>query len=853
MKISQKVYNKNRTKFLSILSFLILFIALVNVYYTVEINVTSNDECLWVPQKINADSSAIFIKLVKENGVAWNAGIRNDDQLLAIDNIPIKTTMQAQAILNKFNSGELADYTVLQKGKILKTKVYVKKLINFGDFSLALFGLIWFVIGYLVLASKPDGLIQKLFFALGTATVLTGMQVILKSFSFSDSPGYSESIIIPAISFLWALGFASLPSIILYFYWVFPKPFKFIESNAVKILLVLIPVILFSLIIVYIYMTFVTQKMNVFYFMKLMSILSLLLGISYIIGWISLIISYRRLKEKKEKRPIFIVLLASTIAIAASIYTSTIAPALTDTIFNSPEYYTPIVLITLVPLAFGYSIYKYQLIDVSIVVKNTIIYGAATLSLAAVYFFIIYVMGQSISKAIGTEYQGLIAGVLFVIFAVIFQSSKDKFQDFITAKFYPEQFAYRKVLLKFSSEVTTLVGLDNILNSMMETFVEELKIKKLAIFIQGPKNSNLILMKSVGIENKDLKIKSGILAHYVEQKSLVSKRFVIDRENFELVFPDILDDLKKEEIYTIIPMIMKSKIVGLLMFGLKHSGAQFAGKDLELLCATANQSAISIENARLYKTETEKLKIEKELDLARNIQQGLLPKCIPDVDGLDVCGEMIPAMKIGGDYFDLIPVDGDRSKLYVIIGDVSGKGLPASLYMTKVQTMIQFACTSDKSPKEILTEINRKFYDSIERNSFVTMSIGLFDYDKKILTFCRAGHMPLYVSRDGKIVKYQSRGLGVGLDNGKVFEKTLVQEVIPIKSGESFAFFSDGITEAMNEQTELFDDNRLTAILGKIAKSTATEQVNAIFEAVKKFRGNAEPNDDMTLVIVKVK
>ena len=849
----QSLYNQHKTKLFSIFSFLILFIAVINIYYVVEVNVTSNDECLWVTKKVNSDSSAIYFKYVKENGVTWNAGIRNDDQLLEIDNIPLETTNQAQLILNKFKSGELADYSVLHNGKILNTKVYVKKLLQFGDFALNLFGLIWFIIGYLVLASKPDGLIQKLFFAIGVATVLTGLQVILKSFTFSEVYGQTRTVFIPIVSFIWALGFSSLPALIIYFFWVFPKPYKFVEKNGVKILLVLIPVILFSLVTVYIYLTFVAQKLNIYYFLRLMNFIALFTGLSYVLGWISLIINYRRLKDKKEKRPIFLVLMALTIAIIANVYTSTIAPALADTIFNSPEYYMPIILIILVPLAFGYSIYKYQLMDVSIVVKNTITYGAATLSLAGIYFFIIYVMGQSISKAIGTEYQGLIAGVLFVIFAVIFQSTKDKFQEFITARFYPEQFAYRKVLLKFSSDVTTLVGLDNILNSMTDTFVEGLKINKFGIFLKDMNNGNLTLMKSVGIENTDLKIKSRNLANYIKQKSLVSKRFVIDRENFEMVFPDILDDLIKEEIYTIIPMIMKSKVVGLLMFGLKHSGAQFAGKDLELLCATANQSAISIENARLYKSETEKLKIEKELDLARDIQQGLLPKCIPDVNGLDVCGEMVPAMKIGGDYYDLIPVDNDKSKLYVIIGDVSGKGLPASLYMTKVQTMIQFACTSDKSPKEILTDINRKFYDSIERNSFITMSIGLFDYTKKTLTFCRAGHMPLYVSKDSKIEKYQSQGLGVGLDKGDLFEKTLIQEEIPINSGESFTFFSDGITEAMNEQAELFDDDRLTTLLHKTAKKTSTEQVNTVLESVKKFRGGAEPNDDMTLVVVKVK
>ncbi|PJA98525.1 MAG: hypothetical protein CO128_06845, partial [Ignavibacteriales bacterium CG_4_9_14_3_um_filter_30_11] len=819
------IYFKHRYKLFSLLALLILFAAVLNIYYVLEVNITSNDECLWVPKKINADSSAVYFKLVKINGVTWDAGIRNDDQLLRIDNIPIKTTMQAQTILNKFKSGQFADYTYLQNGKIINTKVLIKKLLNVGDLALSLFGLIWFLIGYIVLSSKPDGLIQKLFFAVGSATVLAGLQVILKTFSFAEVYAQQSLPFVVSISFFWSIGFSSLPILVIYFFWVFPKPFKLVEKNAVKILLVIVPVILFTLVIFYIYLTFVAQKVNFFAFQKLISLISMFIAISYVLGWISLIINYRRLKDKKEKRPILIVLIAFTIALIANVYTSTIAPTLADTIFNSPEYYTPIILIILIPLAFGYSIYKYQLMDVSIVVKNTITYGAATISLAGVYFFIIYVMGQSISKAIGTEYQGLIAGILFVVFAVIFQSTKDKFQEFITEKFYPEQFAYRKVLIKFSSDITTILGLDNILDSMTNTFVDGLKIKKFGIFLKDLKNGDLTLMKNVGIDNNDLKINSRNLSNYVKQKSLVTNNFVIDKDNFELVFPEIADKLSEEGIYTIIPMTMKSKIVGLVLFGLKHSGAQFAGKDLELLCATANQSAISIENARLYKSETEKLKIEKELDLARNIQQGLLPKCLPEVDGLDVYGEMIPASKIGGDYFDLIPVEGDRSKLYVIIGDVSGKGLPASLYMTKVQTMIQFSCTADKSPKEILSEINRKFYSSIERNSFITMSIGLFDYSKKTLTFCRAGHMPLYVSKFGEIKKYQNQGLGVGLDNGKLFEKTLTEEIIPIKSGESFTFFSDGITEAMNEKLELFEDSRLTSILNDHSYKSASDQV----------------------------
>ena len=164
---------------------------------------------------------------------------------------------------------------------------------------------------------------------------------------------------------------------------------------------------------------------------------------------------------------------------------SRIAPAITDTIFNSPEYYAPIVLVALVPLIFGYAIFKYQLMDVSVVIRNTIMYGAATLTIAAIYFFIVYVAGQGISSALGVENQGIVAGIFFIIFALIFQSTKNRFQDFLTKKFYPEQFAHQRVMMDLSNKLTTVVGLDNILELMNETFVDGLKIDKFGILIRG--------------------------------------------------------------------------------------------------------------------------------------------------------------------------------------------------------------------------------------------------------------------------------------------------------------------------------------------------------------------------------
>ena len=163
----KRFFLKYRLNIASGLTIFLAFIAILSVYYSIEVRITSNDECLWLPKKVLKDSTLIIFDKVKENGVAWNAGIRNGDQLLQINSVPLKSTIQAQEILNEYQSGELADYVVKKKsGEILETKVYVKKLIQFGSLAAAISGFIFLLIGFIVYSAKPDGLAQKLFFAI---------------------------------------------------------------------------------------------------------------------------------------------------------------------------------------------------------------------------------------------------------------------------------------------------------------------------------------------------------------------------------------------------------------------------------------------------------------------------------------------------------------------------------------------------------------------------------------------------------------------------------------------------------------------------------------------------------------
>jgi serine phosphatase RsbU (regulator of sigma subunit) len=841
----KKLLIKYRSKIIIIMSLFLILLALLNILVITTVNPISNDECLWM-RVMQGDSLALRFESVKVGGVTWNAGIRDGDYLIAINGTKIKTGIQAQMLLNKVKGGDYATYTVKKKsGNLIETRVYVKKLINFQLLGVNILGFFWLLIAFIVLIARPDGRVQRIFYAIGATLILT-MLFGLQSLPFVRSFPALAFI----IDFLNTGGMLYAPFLILHFFWIFPREYNFVKKKAVNLTLYLLPAVIFIVTIIYRILFIYDSPDRFLYIEKYVSVVDNFLGITFLVGFLSLFINYFRTKSSKERKPLFSILISYFLAILVILYTIFVAPAFFDNMYISPEFFMPMIILFILPVAFGYSIFKYQLMDVSIVVKNTIVYGVATVTIAAIYFLVIYVIGQTVSTAIGTEYKGLIAGVIFITFALVFQSTKNKFQDFLTAKFYPEQFAYQKILVGFSNDITTVVGLENILDTMTSTFVKSLKTGKFGIMLFNEPGDEFYLVRNVGINSKELKIPALNLPKVISEKNTISKVPVIEEEDYSRALTIQQSVLINEGIYTIIPMIIKQKVIGLMLLGLKHSGAKFAGKDLDLLNAVANQSAVAIENARLYRSEAEKIKIERDLDLARKIQQSLLPKEIPVIKGLDISGEMIPAMQVGGDYFDLIPVD--ENKLFVIVGDVSGKGLSAALYMTKLQTMIESACKPDKKPKEILIDINKRFYESMEKSWFITMTIALFDMKQNKVSFCRAGHMPVLTVQDGTIKEYRTTGLGVGLERGMIFGKTLNEEVVVLSNNQVFAFFSDGVTEAMNEKNDLFGEEELSSLILNKSSHCSKGILEDVWKTIHAFRGNAEVNDDMTMVLVKV-
>lgn len=850
-----KLLSKYRKKLIVPVTVILTIIGLTNVYYVLNITSRTNDECLWLQEKVGEDSVRIYFDLVKFEGVTWNAGIRDGDDFLMIDGKKLRNTYHASYLADRKASGETLVFTVSRNGRVFNTEIKVKKLIEFGNLALALLGLIWLAVGFVVLSSKPYGFPQILFYRIGALYVLFSVSAVFFGNNMLN-PIWEYPLILIIADVTWIFGITFLPFLLVHFFWIFPFENKIIKRKNVSKLLFLIPSGIFIAVIIYrvlfIYANYVQGEHIFTYNYYSIVFLNNLHFAGLVIGLISLFISYLKLKKASERTAVFVILVSYTLGVLAIIYLMTLANVLADTIFNSPEYYLPIFLIILTPLGFGYSIFRYSLLDVSDVLKNTILYGTATFSLAGVYFLLIYLLGQTISEALTTEYQGIVAAGIFIIFAFVFQSTKDRFQNVITKYFYPEQFAYQKVLVKFSNEISTIVGLDNILDNVQETFVDALKVEKFGIAIRSENDSSFELKREDGFTNKTLNFPNtnDIISERVKEKLDFKHPNSFDQLEFSTIFPCAHEELVDEGIYTIIPLVIKQKIIGLLLFGLKHSGAQFASKDTDLLIAASNQIAISIENARLYNEEAAKIKLERELDVARKIQEGLLPVSVPKINHLDTAGVMIPAMQIGGDYYDLIKVS--DTQMFIIVGDVSGKGLSASFYMSKLQTMIQLFCNESKSPKEVLTELNQKISGNIDKQWFITLTVAFVDIGKRSIKICRAGHTPTLKFSNGVVNYLKPNGMGVGLEFGPLFAESLEEIELSLSPKEIFVFTSDGVNEAMNEKNLLFGYDEITNILKEKPNSSSKEIVNNTILSLEKFRGNKEPNDDVTLVVLKI-
>jgi serine phosphatase RsbU (regulator of sigma subunit) len=270
------------------------------------------------------------------------------------------------------------------------------------------------------------------------------------------------------------------------------------------------------------------------------------------------------------------------------------------------------------------------------------------------------------------------------------------------------------------------------------------------------------------------------------------------------------------------------------------------------LAGSFNNMSASIEHLR--HVERDKLRLDEELQNARRIQRSLLPNCVPTVSGLCIADLCEPAMEVGGDYYDFF-VLGPR-QLGVLVADVSGKGTSAALYMAELKGLMLALSRTHRSPRALLVELNELLADHLDNRSFITMTYAVIDLDAGTLTCARAGHTPLLVisGSESHVIVPDGMVLGLRLPGaGRRFGELLQEYTQPVKTGDVIVLYTDGITEAMNPAGDLFGDAALSRVVVAQQHLDSAGIRERILRDVRAFVGEAEPHDDMTMVVLKIK
>jgi len=310
-----------------------------------------------------------------------------------------------------------------------------------------------------------------------------------------------------------------------------------------------------------------------------------------------------------------------------------------------------------------------------------------------------------------------------------------------------------------------------------------------------------------------------------------------------------------------VPLKAQDNQIGLLLV---HSTRKlsFTPGEVALLQTFANQAAMALQRAGLIDQLQSKItqleaaqaelarkeRFERELELARQVQQSMLPDTFPQVPGFTFIARNQPARQVGGDFYDVIGLDDDH--FGIIVADVSDKGMPAALYMALTRSLLYAEARRDLSPLAVLTSVNRLLLELGEHPMFVTVFYGVVEVNSQSLSFARAGHDRPILLRDGAVQELRGKGIALGVLGPEEFY--LSEEQITLSGRDRLVFYTDGLTDVITSDEEPFGLSRLKGLLRHYAELPGEELCQTVFSELETFHGSAEPYDDMTLLVVDV-
>ncbi|OGB99815.1 hypothetical protein A2V82_03535, partial [candidate division KSB1 bacterium RBG_16_48_16] len=376
-------------------------------------------------------------------------------------------------------------------------------------------------------------------------------------------------------------------------------------------------------------------------------------------------------------------------------------------------------------------------------------------------------------------------------------------------------------LFDIGKELNSTLDKEKIVNLLMFALMGEMLINKCFLFLKD--GNGLELAATRGVPDDIMDYEPLKTQEFIDGLAKLTAPVLVEEDEL----PQGLLPLEQLDLKVIVPMRMQDQVKGVIILGEKITNRSFSHDELEFLSTLCNRAMISLENARLFQEALEMERIEEELNIARDIQQRLLPGSFPQLENMEVLGINIPSRQVGGDFFDCIRLD--ESHIALTIADVSGKGVPAALLMSNLQAGLHSLIDTDADIATVVAKLNNLIHAHTNYDKFITLFHAEVDVRNKRFTYVNAGHNPPFLFKsDGSRRTLTTGGLLLGMMPNVVYQT----ETVDLECGDILLAYTDGVSEAKNDNDEEFEEWRVEKVMENNLKSDAGTIIRNLIEEI---------------------
>ena len=808
--------------------------------------------------------NGIDVRAATPRGPAQSGGIPAGDCVVGIGNRLVNSISDASAELRKHRIGDTVPYLVrrgpcptIRGGegppaelRTVSVRLSSERLGGKTYLYAVVLGFLFFIIGLFVFRRRPEDRAARIFFLLCVLFLLFFVcRLRPASYWWIDV-------------FVQNTGTVSLfllPAVFLHFFLIFPRPKRFAFARAdewsgeapprwkVKLqeFLSASPSLFYLLYAVppVVFLYDVMRQLRG----DPVSILSgaplsswVLLGDYLVLGLAALAHSAFTLEDARGRNQAFHVFVGTIVGTTPFLLLGIVLPSA----FHIDEYvFYGIVPMILIPLTFAYAIVRFQMLNIRLVVRRTFLYAVTTAILFGLYALAIAAANALFSGS-RLSSSPLFNFGFFLVVIPLFEFLRRRLQTPLDRLFFRDKLDYQTALLEMSEAITGELDLGKIADYLTASVAATMKLSKASLWIRDGQG----WLERRGHREDRVPPETAL------RRILRQQGRPVRIEELSVRFADPESEQFRERMLAegfrlLVPLVYRERLMGILALKEKLSGERFDREDEALLSTLANQAALAIETALLHDEMTRQAELKRDLEIARDIQASLLPRSLPVVPGFSFLGGSIPAKVVGGDFYDFIPFE-DR-RLGIVIGDVSGKSVPASLLMVAAKEIVYSRALTTRDPGQLFRESNRRIY-AIKRRMFVSLGYFLLDPDAMSLRYSIGGQpLPILLrSGDGgpRLLDPPEHRLPLGAFREVAYD---TREIF-LKRGDMIFFYTDGFTEAMNSEMDPFGEERLMARLAARNGHPLNEIALGLLSDIRAHAAGAEQYDDMTFLFLKV-